>query len=168
MSSRPESDSRSPSSSARPQNRVAMEPPAAPPPPVLASAPQKSGPLAALAAEFLRLKELFKRQPSGQPSDMKHELRLEKRYPVYGFGHCTIPGRLHQEPVQILNVSLRGMLFRIAQPLTIGEQLLVRVQLAGAPPYEEVMAVRWVGRVETSEGTEYKIGAALVERVHVL
>ena len=169
MSTRPESFVRPPSTTAATtQAPTKIEPPSTITHAVVATSKPATGPLVALAAEFQRLRERFKRQPAGQASPMKNELRLEKRFPVYGFGHCTIPGQLHQEPIQVLNVSLRGMLFRIGQPLQVGDQLLVRIQLAGAPPYEEVMVVRWVGRVETSEGTEYKIGAALVERVHVL
>lgn len=133
--------------------------------------PKAEGPLAQLAAEFARIKRLFRRTPAlpaSIPARMKIDNRFESRYPVFGHGHCTIPGKLHQEPIQVLNVSLRGMHFRIEHPLQAGDQILVRIQLAGAPPYEEVMAVRWVGKLDTEDGSVYKVGAALIERVHVL
>lgn len=98
---------------------------------------------------------------------MKHEHRAEPRYQIFGHGHLTIPGRLEQEPIQILNISMRGMLFRTSQRLFLREQVLVRVQLAGAPPYEEVLEVRWVDEQSHEDGLNFRIGAALIERVHV-
>lgn len=133
----------------------------------LAANASTPNPLALVVAEFSRLRALFRSKPAALPSPMKHEHRAEPRYQIFGHGHLTIPGRLDQEPIQILNISMRGMLFRTSQRLFLREQVLVRVQLAGAPPYEEVLEVRWVDEQSHEDGLNFRIGAALLERVHV-
>lgn len=122
---------------------------------------------AQLALEVLGLRRFFGKGVAADCLPGPEEHRTEPRFPVYGFGTSSLGAGPKLVPIQIMNISLRGIQYRIQDPPKVGDQVLLRVQVPGCPPFEELACVRWVGTPSGRTEQWYPVGASLLEPTHV-
>ena len=120
------------------------------------------------AIELLGLRRLFGKavQPGRLPGREEH--RSEPRFTVYGFGTSSLGSGPKMIPIQVMDISLRGVQYRIQDPPKVGDQVLLRLQVPGCPPFEELACVRWVGTPAGGNDQWFPVGASLLESSHVL
>lgn len=120
------------------------------------------------ALELLSLRRWFGLADAPLKLPAVEDHRSEPRFRVYGFGTVVPKQDARQLPIQIMDISLRGIQYRVQVPPKVGDQVLLRLQVPGCPPFEELACIRWVGTPLSDQDQWVPVGAALLEQSHVL
>lgn len=96
---------------------------------------------------------------------MGPDYRAEPRLDVDYRGMCQVEGRFEREPIQVKDISVKGLRFSIKQKLEIGETVSLMLIIPGSAPFRINMEVRWVAPYDVAGVKNYMIGVLRMAKI---